>query len=297
MTNVTAVSRKKEEKPKKIGWILNHSEWAPGYNSLQEELTDKAKQESEIRWHRGDWKQKGSRRGDFRILLAYKGNIVVEARASMIDEPDQNEKAKYPKCRCVFVLTPESINPLEPPGIPWKNLPSMKDKQDGYKGCRTLDEDTFGEYETVETLRQEIVARKKLNSWSRPGQPQFRKKILENYGRKCAVTECVIEEALEAAHIHVLKGDEDGIRKDCNSRTNGILLRSDIHALLDAFLITLSEDGKQIQATPKVLADPKYKFLEAAEVFQPNQERPLAQNIEEHRKRYFAKKASDMLKG
>jgi len=154
-----------------------------------------------------------------------------------------------------------------------------------------------GKGKTLRKESQENIARKKLNrdQWTRPEQQQFRKKILKNYNSKCAVTECVIEEALEAAHIHVLKGDEDGIRKDCNT-ANGILLRSDIHALFDAFLITLSENGKRIEASDKVLADPTYKFLRVAVVFQPKQEPPLAQNIGEHRKRYFAKD-SDLLKG
>ena len=61
----------------------------------------------------------------------------------------------------------------------------------------------------------------------RRGRPKFRKKVLEAYGGRCAVTNCDCPDALEAAHIIPYRGDYT------NHVQNGILLRSDIHTLFD----------------------------------------------------------------
>jgi hypothetical protein len=61
----------------------------------------------------------------------------------------------------------------------------------------------------------------------RRGQLEFRRKLLEAYGRRCAVTGCDCPDGLEAAHVHPYRGDET------NHVQNGILLRSDIHTLFD----------------------------------------------------------------
>jgi len=61
----------------------------------------------------------------------------------------------------------------------------------------------------------------------RRGQPEFRKKLLEAYSSRCAVTDCDCRHGLEAAHILPYRGD------DTNHVQNGILLRSDIHILFD----------------------------------------------------------------
>lgn|SRR5690242_8316464 len=73
----------------------------------------------------------------------------------------------------------------------------------------------------------------------REGQPEFRASLLRAYGRRCAITGCAVEAILEAAHIRPYR--EGGV---ATSRTdNGLLLRADIHTLLDKGLIWISEDG------------------------------------------------------
>ncbi|HVB56289.1 MAG TPA: HNH endonuclease [Candidatus Acidoferrales bacterium] len=69
----------------------------------------------------------------------------------------------------------------------------------------------------------------------RQGQPQFRRQLLAEYGRRCAITKCDCEHALEAAHIFPYRGD------DTNHVTNGLLLRSDLHTLFDLHLIGVSD--------------------------------------------------------
>lgn len=70
----------------------------------------------------------------------------------------------------------------------------------------------------------------------RQGQTDFRKKVLDAYNHKCAISENDVEEVLEAAHIFPYKG------KDTNTINNGILLRSDLHLLFDKKLIRINQE-------------------------------------------------------
>jgi hypothetical protein len=73
---------------------------------------------------------------------------------------------------------------------------------------------------------------------ARPGQAAFRRSLLDIYGTRCAVTDCEVEEALEAAHVLPWTGDLDLDRPE-----NGLLLRADIHALFDSGLLSISADS------------------------------------------------------
>lgn len=70
----------------------------------------------------------------------------------------------------------------------------------------------------------------------RQGQPRFRADLLEAYGRRCAITNCDVTEALEAAHILSYLNDQR------NHVSNGLLLRADVHTLFDLGLIAIGED-------------------------------------------------------
>jgi len=86
--------------------------------------------------------------------------------------------------------------------------------------------------------------------------------------------------ALQAAHIRV----QDGV--DDNNPSNGILLRADIHLLLDAKLITLSEDGSRLELSRRLI-DPAYQFLREALIFVPDAaSHPSRANILHHRDRF-----------
>lgn len=74
----------------------------------------------------------------------------------------------------------------------------------------------------------------------RQGQAAFRKRLLAAYGRKCAITGCPIEQLLEAAHIMPYKG------RQTNHLGNGILLRADLHTLLDLYLISIDESSMRV---------------------------------------------------
>ena len=140
-------------------------------------------------------------------------------------------------------------------------------------GSNTYEQDA--EDEVKRTKHQAEVSQ-------RPGQSEFSSRIRRNYGGKCAITGCKTAAALQAAHVRTTIG------ADTNSSENGILLRSDIHALLDTFQITFTEDGKKLTAS-RYLKDKTYDFLDGTKVRTPVGGDPLSpQNIQDHRKRFEA---------
>ena len=68
----------------------------------------------------------------------------------------------------------------------------------------------------------------------RPEQERFRKDLLKAYHGRCAVTGCDIEQLLDAAHLRPWQV--------YNQVSDGILLRTDIHRLLEAGLLTIGRD-------------------------------------------------------
>ncbi|MBX3489666.1 MAG: HNH endonuclease [Parvibaculum sp.] len=80
----------------------------------------------------------------------------------------------------------------------------------------------------------------------RPGQPAFRRMILEAYRHRCAITNCDVKTALEASHI----GKYFGPRSD--RIYNGVLLRVDLHRLFDAHLISIDPDSWKVRISPAI---------------------------------------------
>jgi len=77
----------------------------------------------------------------------------------------------------------------------------------------------------------------------RAGQQEFRQRLLDAYGRRCAVSNCAVEEALEAARII-----PDTVVGDAGmDPRNGILLRADIHRLFDCGLIGFRMEGDELR--------------------------------------------------
>lgn len=88
----------------------------------------------------------------------------------------------------------------------------------------------------------------------RRGQDVFRKNLLLAWNWQCAVTECLIVDLLEAAHI-------EPHRNGHNYQTcNGLLLRADIHTLFDLGLLSIDEN-MQVHVDSKI-AKSEYANLE-----------------------------------
>lgn len=73
----------------------------------------------------------------------------------------------------------------------------------------------------------------------RPEQVAFRRAVFIACAGMCVISRCAVEVALDAAHR---KGRD--WRLGHNSAKDGYLLRKDLHALYDADLLTISEDGR-----------------------------------------------------
>lgn len=78
---------------------------------------------------------------------------------------------------------------------------------------------------------------------ARRGQDQFRRDVLEKYGKKCCVTGSTTLEAIRASHIKPWKISTDKERLD---PCNGLPLLATLDALFDQGLITFSNFGKMI---------------------------------------------------
>jgi putative restriction endonuclease len=95
--------------------------------------------------------------------------------------------------------------------------------------------DLVGEFEPsaedTRTLREEgrIV---------REAQGTFRVRLLEAYGRQCAVTREHALPVLDAAHITPYRGAQS------NHVQNGLVLRADLHRLYDDGYITVTPDHR-----------------------------------------------------
>ncbi|MBE1486766.1 HNH endonuclease [Plantactinospora soyae] len=74
----------------------------------------------------------------------------------------------------------------------------------------------------------------------RQGQVSFRRRLIEAYGGRCAITGCDVEAVLQAAHISRYDGAAT------NQVNNGLLLRADLHNLFDRGLLWI-DDSYQIR--------------------------------------------------
>lgn len=95
----------------------------------------------------------------------------------------------------------------------------------------------------------------------RQGQQAFRRKVLEAYGDRCAITGCRDTAVLEAAHISRYMGSHS------NHPTNSLLLRADLHTLFDLNLICIDELHR-IRISPDI-TDPSYRALEGHRLRKP----------------------------
>ena len=116
---------------------------------------------------------------------------------------------------------------------------------------------------------------------SRLGQGTFRTLVLDTYKRRCAVTREKALPVLEAAHIRPVSQSGE------HRLDNGLLLRSDVHALFDAGYLTVTP-ALRLRVSGRLRRDfdngEHYLELEGREVWVPRaeSERPAREFLEWH---------------
>jgi predicted restriction endonuclease len=120
---------------------------------------------------------------------------------------------------------------------------------------------------TVQDVEADPVAYELVQRRLRRHQSAFRDNLMRAYEGRCAISGTAVPAVLEAAHIepHVDRGD--------NSAGNGLLLRSDLHALFDEGLLRIHPETLEVQLDASV-DDPHYS------VFNGRKLRPRIDKVE-----------------
>jgi len=111
---------------------------------------------------------------------------------------------------------------------------------------------------------------------ARQGQADFRRRLLDAYGGKCAISGYDVAAALQAAHVMPYDGPAS------NSTNNGLLLRADLHNLFDTGLIWV-DDGRTVQVADS--AKPTYLAFHGSTLREPKHadDLPHLEALRQHR--------------
>jgi putative restriction endonuclease len=147
-------------------------------------------------------------------------------------------------------LDPPAVPVIDPVSDVLEAIATAELDQETPPGGESLDDD----YDARLRIYRQIVARR--------GQPGFRAGLLEAYQGRCAITGCDAPAALEAAHLRPYRGPES------NTVTNGLLLRADIHTLLDLRLLA-PDPITRVIVVSKLLAGTQYEALSTSQLADP----------------------------
>ena len=168
------------------------------------------------------------------------------------------------------------IAPLDPS---WSAALGVSPHVDTLAAYEELAESPEAETATAFNPKNVVDGRKKTIAEvvRRQGQRSFRKKLLKGYEGRCAISGCEVEVTLEAAHITPYRGP------DTNHPSNGILLRADLHTLLDLGLISINPKSMKVMVS-SLLDGTEYAKLEGKIIAVPKDAklRPSAAALAEH---------------
>ncbi len=145
-------------------------------------------------------------------------------------------------------------------------------------------EDFAATFEPLEMDERQIVQARSIR---REGQGAFRSRLLDAYGRRCAITGERTEPVLDAAHI------QDYLGPRSNHVQNGLLLCKELHALFDIGMITVTPEYR-VSVSPRLHAQWKngrryYQFdgKELSKLPDASPDRPSVKALIWHNQRRF----------
>jgi hypothetical protein len=97
----------------------------------------------------------------------------------------------------------------------------------------------------------------------RPGQRQFRSQLMLAYGGVCCISGCAVPEVLDGAHI------DPYVNPSSDSPQNGLLLRKDLHCLLDAHLLAVEPDSRRVTLAASIRRVPEYRTFHGRRLRKP----------------------------
>lgn len=100
----------------------------------------------------------------------------------------------------------------------------------------------------------------------RLGQDKFRSALLDLYGHKCWISECSVEEVLQAAHVEPHNGSNNRV-------SNGMLLRADLHNLYDAGLMWVEPIAEDYRVRLSPVLGNAYSEFADRQLDPPNESR------------------------
>jgi HNH endonuclease len=110
------------------------------------------------------------------------------------------------------------------------------------------------DYDARQRVYQQIVRRR--------GQGKFRSALVDAYAGQCAITGNSATDALEAAHLIPYQGPKSNIV------ANGLLLRADIHTLLDLQFLAIDPVTRTAVVSPR-LQHTEYQILSGVPLREP----------------------------
>lgn len=108
-------------------------------------------------------------------------------------------------------------------------------------------------------------------SKTRIGQQRFREAILDRFGESCAFTGPQPPGALEAAHLYLFSAIPE------HDLEGGLLLRCDLRALFDRWLLTIDPDSWAVQIAPEFMQYKDLAALHGKPVLLPGRSQATAQ--------------------
>jgi hypothetical protein len=178
------------------------------------------------------------------IVLSRDATLYGHLEIGGWETPNDDDRAVFPKVRRVYIVRRSAL--YEAP-VPLSNIGSpnihfgAEVTEDTFRQIIELAKSTT-QFCAIPTLPESSLEQERILRAVRDrlGQSEFRIGLLHAYGNRCAVTDYDAIESLEAAHIDPYSGPES------NQRSNGLLLRSDIHALFDLNVLSINPDTLEV---------------------------------------------------